>query len=156
MVEDWNDAFSFTRASPQGGDGSVYAKCRRNRGFTLVEVLISLALGLLVLLPALGVFSAALKAVGRTETVCRAHVAAQAALQTTAASLRRGEPVDELQVYQSPQRVVVRVRQGEDPATQTVAARADVAPGESRSYTVTAFPPLKKTPPLNPVEGMAP
>lgn len=127
-----------------------------SRGFTLVEVLIALALGMLVLLPALGVFSAALKAVGRTEAVCRAHVAAQVALQTTAASLRRAEPVDELQVFQLPVRVVVRVRQGEDPATQTISVVADVAGGESKSYTVIAFPPLRKNQSTNPVEGTQP
>jgi len=126
------------------------------RGFTLVEVLIALALGILVLLPAMGVFSAALKAVGRTKAACRAHVAAQAVLHTTAASLRRGETVDELQVLQSPTRVVVRMRQSEDPATQTVSAVADVAEGEFKSYAVLAFPPLRKSHPTNPAESMLP
>ncbi len=155
-MKEWNAEFSFTNPSPQGGDGSVFAKCPINRGFTLVEVLIALALGVLVLLPVLGVFSAALKAVGRTEAMCRAHVAAQAALQTTAASLRRAETVDELQVFQSPMRVVVRVRQGEDPATQTLSVAADVAEGESKSYGVIAFPPLRKSHPTNPVGGTMP
>ncbi len=125
-------------------------------GFTLVEVLIALALCVIVLLPALGVFSAALKASGRTATTCQAHAAAQAALQTIAASLRRGEPADDLQVLQVSMRVVVRVRQGEDPATQTVTAVADVAAGESRSYSIVVFPPLKKSQPADPVEGAVP
>ena len=127
--------------------------CASRNGFTLVEVLIALALGVLVMLPALGVFSASLKASGRTATLCQAHAAAQAALQTTAASLRRGEPADDLQILQVPMRVVVRVRQGEDSATQTVSAVADLATGESRSYSVVVFPPIQKSQPANPEEG---
>lgn len=130
--------------------------CTNRNGFTLVEVLIALALGVLVMLPALGVFSAALKASSRTATTCQAHAAAQAALQTTAASLRRGEPADDLRVLQVPMRVVVRVRQGEDPATQTITAVADVAAGESRSYSVVVFPPIQKSQPTNSAEGALP
>ncbi len=129
---------------------------KNNTGFTLVEVLIALALGVLVMLPALGVFSASLKASGRTVTMCQGHAAAQAALQTTAAWLRRGEPTDDLQILQMPMRIVVRVRQGEDPATQSVTAVADGAAGESRSYSVVVFPPIKKSPPANLAEGMVP
>ncbi len=131
-------------------------RCTNKEGFTLVEVLIALALGVLVMLPALGVFSAALRASGRTAATCQAHAAAQAALQTTAASLRRGEPADDLQVLQVPMRMVIRVRQGEDPATQTVTAVADSAAGESRSYSVVAFPPIQKSSPANPAEDAVP
>ena len=130
--------------------------CTSNVGFSLVEVLIALALGVLVMLPALGVFSSALKASGRTATTCQTHAVAQAALQTTAASLRRGEPVDDLQILQEPMRIVVRVRQGEDPATQTITAVADVAAGESRSYSVVVFPPIQKSQPTNSAEGALP
>lgn len=111
-------------------------------GFTLVEVLIALALAMLVLLPSLGVFSAALKASGRSEMVCRSHIVAEAMVQTAAAGIRAGQTVDDLRVVESPVRVVLRVRHGEDPATVTVSAVADIADGETRETSQIAFPAL--------------
>lgn len=111
-------------------------------GFTLVEVLIALALAMLVLLPSLGVFSAALKASGRSEIVCRAHLVAETMVQTAAAGVRAGQTVDDLRVVESPVRVVLRVRHSEDPATVTVSAVADIADGETRETSQIAFPAL--------------
>ena len=111
-------------------------------GFTLVEVLIALALAMLVLLPSLGVFSAALKASGRSETVCRAHIVAEALVQTAVAGIRTGKVVDELRVVENPVRVVLRMRHGDDPATTTVSAIADIADGETHETLQIAFPAL--------------
>lgn len=112
-------------------------------GFTLVEVLIALALGALVFLPALGVFSTVLKASGRSAETCRAHLAAETMAQSAAAGIRIGDEVEELRVAQRPMRVVVRTRRGDDPATVTVTAAADLADGGTHKLGIVAFPPLR-------------
>lgn len=111
-------------------------------GFTLVEVLIALALGALVFLPALGVFSTVLKASGHASMTCRAHVAAEAIVQTAAAGIRVGDAVDDLAVVADPIRVVMRTRRGEDPATITVTAAVDLTDGAAHTISLVAFPPL--------------
>lgn len=113
-------------------------------GFTLVEVLIALSLAMLALLPALAAFNSALKASGRHSEGCRLHVAAATALETRAAERRRGEPISTLGVRQGVERVVVRVRQGEDPPSQTIEVVAERTEDMRRTFARTLFPPIRR------------
>lgn len=118
--------------------------CRNKSGFTLVEVLIALSLGMVALLPALAAFNSALKASGRHSEGCRLHVAAATALETRAAGLRRGDPVSALDVRQGVERVVVRVREGEDPPSQTIEVVAERTENMRRTFVRTLFPPIRR------------
>lgn len=130
---------------------------REKAGFTLVEVLIALTLGMMAFLPALAAFNSVLRAGGRHAEMCRLHVAAATALEMRAAVLRRGEMVSALDVRQGVERVVVRVRNGETFATQTVEAVAERTEGTRRTFVRTLFPPIRRAVEAEPVpEGLIP
>lgn len=118
--------------------------CRNKAAFTLVEVLIALALGMLVFLPALAAFNSALKAGGRHAEISLLHVAAATALETRVAVLRRGEAVAARDVCQGAERVVMRVRREEEPPAQTVEAVAEQTEDLRCTFTRTLFPPIRR------------
>jgi len=117
---------------------------RKKAGFTLVEVLIALSLGMLAFLPALAAFNSALKASGCHAEMCRLHVAAATALETRAALLRRGEMALALGVREGAERVVVRVRKGEGVSTRTVEVVATQTEDTRSVFVRTLFPPIRR------------
>jgi len=107
---------AFADAKKNGG-------ANKNGGtaaFTLVEVLIALALAAMLIPPALALFSSALGATTRAETRLETRLAAASALQPTASQVRSGEEQDDLRIFHGKHTVVVRLSGDADARSASV------------------------------------
>ena len=127
------------------------------QGFTLVEVLIALALGAIVLLPALALCSAALRESASAQRRGAACAAADALSTTAAANVRAGVAVPELRVVQFPVRVVRRATPPDAPdAPWRIEAQATPGPEDAPvAFSLATFPPIKLDAPAPPAATAA-
>jgi prepilin-type N-terminal cleavage/methylation domain-containing protein len=127
------------------------------RGFTLVEVLIALALGAIVLLPALALCSAALRESSRAQRRGTAFAAADALAWTAAANVRASADVPELRVVQNPVHTVRRATPPETPdAPWLIEVETSPGPDEAPlSLAIATFPPIQLDAPALPAAAPA-
>ena len=123
-----------------------------NSAFTLVEVLIAIALGAIVLLPALALCSAALRESSRAQRRGAAFATADAMAWTAAANIRAGVDVPELRVVRTPAHTIRRATPPKTPdAPWSIEAQATPGPDEAPlSLAIATFPPIKLDAPAMP------
>ncbi len=123
-----------------------------NSAFTLVEVLIALALGAIVLLPALALCSAALRESSRAQRRGAAFATADAMTWTAAANIRAGVDVPELRVARTPAHTIRRATPPKIlDAPWSIEAQATPGPDEAPlSLAIATFPPIKLDAPAMP------
>ena len=123
-----------------------------NSAFTLVEVLIALALGAIVLLPALALCSAALRESSRAQRRGAAFATADAMTWTAVANIRAGVDVPELRVVRTPAHTIRRATPPKIlDAPWIIEAQATPGPDEAPlSLAIATFPPIKLDAPAMP------
>ena len=123
-----------------------------NSAFTLVEVLIALALGAIVLLPALALCSAALRESSRAQRRGAAFATADAMTWTAVANIRAGVDVPELRVVRTPAHTIRRATPPKIlDAPWSIEAQATPGPDEAPlSLAIATFPPIKLDAPAMP------
>lgn len=117
----------------------------RPDAFTLVEVLIALAVGTIVLLPALALCSAALRESSRAQRRAAAFVTADALAWAAAANVRANIDVPERRVVQHPVRTIQRAKRPETAdAPWRIETEATPDPSEAPlTLSIATFPPVK-------------
>ena len=109
-----------------------------------MEVLIAMAIGVAVLIPALGVFSIVVRGAAESTAALRAQTAADISTTSAAATMRVGAEVPELRGLDTDSfHLVVRTWQGGGSATNRVEAVATTRDGSQRSSSLVLFPPLR-------------
>ena len=109
-----------------------------------MEVLIAMAIGVAVLIPALGVFSIVVRGAAESTAALRARTAADISTTSAAAAIRAGAEVPGLRsVEAGSYHLVIRSWQSGDSATNRVEAVATAGDGSQRSASLILFPPLR-------------